>query len=69
MKDWMGRCHRCFEESGSFTMSRFNTQLICPECEEKEKKHASYKRAADAEMAAVRRGDYNFPGIGKPVDL
>jgi hypothetical protein len=50
-------------------MSRFNTDEICMECEEKEKKHPDYPRAVKAEAAAVRAGNYNFPGIGKPADL
>lgn len=69
MRDWDGTCQRCRKETAISIMSKFNTQQICPECEKLEKGHASYKRASDAEMAAVRRGDYNFPGIGKPVDL
>jgi hypothetical protein len=27
------------------------------------------EEAHDTECEAVRRGDYNFPGIGKPEDL
>jgi len=69
MKEWNGRCQRCYKESIAHTMSRFNTDLICMDCEEKEKKHPDYQAAADAELKAVQSGDMNFPGIGKPGDL
>jgi len=45
-------------------MSRFNTDLICPDCEDEERRHPDYEKAAAAELAAVRAGNYNFPGIG-----
>ena len=50
-------------------MSFFNTQMICMDCSEKEKTHPDYPRAREAEREAMGRGDYNFPGIGKPEDL
>lgn len=62
-------CCRCGDKSSAMTMSRFNTDWICLECEKKERQHPDYKRASEAELAAVRRGDYNFEGIGKPTDL
>ena len=69
MREWRGYCERCGDKPFSHTMSRFNTQLICGPCEKKEREHPDYQRAADAELAAVKRGNYNFPGIGKPKDL
>ena len=62
-------CQRCRKETNCHTMSRFNTQLICMECLDKEQKHPKYKEAAEAEEAAVRAGNRNFAGIGKPADL
>ena len=35
-------------------------------CEAEERKHPDYAKAEAAEMAAIRAGDYNFPGIGWP---
>lgn len=64
-----GPCHRCGNDAGSGTMSRFNTDWICPECEEREKAHPAYPAAAAAELAAVQAGNYNFPGVGCPPDL
>jgi hypothetical protein len=47
----------------------FNTDLICLDCKQKEKEHPKYPEALTAEKEAVERGDYYFPGIGKPEDL
>lgn len=65
----MTHCDRCHQPALATIMSRFNTDTICLPCEKKERAHPDYQKAADAELAAVRRGDYNFPGIGKPADL
>ena len=62
-------CDRCQKETTSYSMSIFNTEQICPDCEEKERAHPQYQLARNAESCAVRRGDLNFPGIGKPEDL
>jgi hypothetical protein len=62
-------CRRCRKETSIATMSKFNTDEICMDCWEKEIKHPMYKRACDAEEAAVRQGNYNFRGIGRPSDL
>lgn len=60
-------CDRC---GGSLTggrmMSKFNTDCLCMNCIRKEKQHPDYQKAAMAELEAVRRGNYNFPGIGYP---
>jgi len=50
-------------------MSRFNTDMICEDCEAKEKAHPEYQAAHDREVEEVRKGNYNFPGVGKPADL
>jgi len=62
-------CDRCGGDAQTSTMSRFNTETICIPCERKEKAHPKYAEAARVELAAVKRGDYNFPDIGKPADL
>lgn len=59
------RCHNSLEGK-SRQMSRFNTDCLCPECMEEEQRHPDYRKAADAEMNAVRHGDNNFQGIGWP---
>lgn len=42
----------------------FNEQVICMVCKEKEKKRPDYKDAVDAEIAEIKKGNYNFKGIG-----
>jgi hypothetical protein len=62
-------CDRCKKETSIHTVSMFNTDVICPECKDKELKHPDYEHAREAEAAACREGNFNFPGIGKPKDL
>ena len=50
-------------------MSIFNKDRICMVCKEKEKAHPDYQKAVDAELQAVKSGNMNFAGIGKPADL
>jgi len=50
-------------------MSMFNQEDICLPCKDTERAHPEYKAAQDAELAAVKSGDMNFPGIGLPEDL
>jgi len=61
-------CSRCGcpLDGKSRQMSRFNTDCLCPECIEAERQHPDYRKAADAEMEAVRNGNRHFPGIGWP---
>jgi hypothetical protein len=51
------------------TMSYFNTDMICMGCTGREEAHPLYRQAREAEEAAVRRGHYNYPGIGCPPEL
>lgn len=60
----MTTCDRCYKETYGWTMSYFNTQEICLDCSEKEKELPRYADAKKAEAEAVKRGDYNFRGIG-----
>lgn len=62
-------CERCGADTISSICSMFSTEQICPSCATKEQKHPDYERARRAEAKAVRNGDYNFEGIGKPRDL
>lgn len=62
-------CDRCAGPCVGSIMSMFNTDTLCRPCKEKERKHPDYERAREAEAAAVRAGNYNFRGIGKPGDL
>ena len=50
-------------------MSLFNTQDICLECKNKEEQHPDYKEALRKDIEEINNGNFNFKGIGKPVDL
>lgn len=58
------KCDRC---GGSLTsgriMSMFNTDCICMECKEKERKDPEYTKALEADRAEIIKGNYNFRGI------
>jgi len=63
------RCERCGKPTRVTIGSMFNTEMICLDCKEREKAHPDYERARQAEARAVRSGDYNYSGIGRPADL
>lgn len=65
----MTNCERCGKPTESWTMSRFNTEKCCPACIDKEKKHPLYPAAVAAEADEIKKGNFNYPGIGKPNDL
>ena len=56
------RCGADLEKTGR-TMSMFNTEAICPACKDAERLRPDYAAAEKAELAAVQRGDFNYPGI------
>jgi len=60
----MDRCERCRKEKCGLTMSMMNTEMICLDCEAKEKKRPDYAEAAMRESEEVRKCNYNFQGIG-----
>jgi hypothetical protein len=59
------RCDRCGRslESGRI-MSMYNDDVICMDCKEEEMKKENYNDAVQADIEAIRKGDYNFKGIG-----
>ena len=65
-------CERCGTSligHASIT-SMFDTTTICvARCKIRERMHPHYTAAHAAEIAAVRAGDYNFPGVGVPASL
>jgi hypothetical protein len=68
-KEWDGFCHRCSQASIGYTMSWFNQELICPDCDKKEHQHPKIEEAKGADWEACKQGNFNFSGIGKPHDL
>lgn len=59
-------CDRC---GGSLAdgriMSMLNTDCLCLACKKKERTHPKYKEATNAELEAVRQGNYNYKGLFK----
>lgn len=68
MFDWDGHCHRCGKKAIAHITSFFNEQLICMTCSEEERARPDFEKARAADEAAIRSGDYNFPGIGMKGD-
>jgi hypothetical protein len=68
-KEGVMRCERCGKKALSLTGSYFNTQMICPDCDDRERKHPRFKDAVAADEAACRQGNYNYSGIGLPEDI
>ena len=58
------KCDRCGKETSVHTMSMFNTEEICMDCKALEEMRPDYKQAVETDEQAIRRGDFNFPGIG-----
>ena len=55
--------------TNGLSMSFFNTDWICIECNKKETAHPEYAKAKEAEVKEIINGNLNFKGIGKPADL
>ena len=66
IRDWNGKCQRCFNLSDIHIMSMFDVSLICMTCHEAETQHVDYNKARDAEIKEVKKGNRNFEGIGYP---
>jgi hypothetical protein len=47
-------------------MSMYSESLICTNCYDKERERDDYRKARDADVAAIKAGNYNFKGIGEP---
>lgn len=71
MTQWPTHCARCGADLSitSSIMSKFNQDTICSDCKAREKAHPGYAAADEAEIASVRRGEMNFPGVGCPPVL
>lgn len=58
-------CDRCGGSlAGGRTMSMYNEDCICMTCKAEERKRKDYTIAQEAEMTEVKKGNYNFKGIG-----
>lgn len=60
-------CDRCRKTlNGIRQMSMYNTDCLCMDCIEAERKRPDYKTAVEADHEEIRKGNYNFKGIGYP---
>lgn len=57
-------CDRCGAVLKMRIMSMFNEDVICLACKKAETERSDYKMARDAELEEVKRGNYNFNGVG-----
>lgn len=58
-------CDRCGGSlSEGRTLSMYNRQCICMDCKQKETQRADYAAAVAADHEEIRRGNYDFDGIG-----
>ncbi len=58
-------CDRCGGSlSAGRIMSMYNDDCLCLECKEKETQRPDYNKAVEADHAEIRKGNYNFKGIG-----
>lgn len=62
-------CERCNKPTnGTTIMSMYNEDIICMDCKDRERKREDYKDALDADNAEIKKGNYNFKGIGYKED-
>jgi len=58
-------CDRCGGDTNGHTiMSMYNEDVICMRCKDKEKQRDDYSVATDADNKEIKKGNYNFKGIG-----
>ena len=58
-------CQRCQKQTNGVTiMSMFNTQVICMDCKKGEKENPRYDEAVEKDIQEIKKGNYNFEGIG-----
>lgn len=61
------QCDRCGGSlDGGRIMSMFNEDCICMDCKKEETQLRDYAKAVKADHAEIRKGNYNFKGIGFP---
>ena len=58
------KCDRCGGPLTVRIMSMFNEDVICMDCKEKERKRPDYREAVEADHAEIKKGNFNFKGIG-----
>ncbi len=66
-KQLCDRCHQLL--NGIRTQSMYNNDVLCMSCKDKETQRSDYPDAVQADVDAIKHGDYNFPGIGLSESL
>ena len=61
----MEKCDRCKKKTDVTIMSMFNTEILCQDCKDAEKKDPNYQKAVEADIAEIKKGNFNFEGIGR----
>ena len=57
-------CDRCGGSlDGGRIMSMFNKDCICLDCKQKETQDKDYRKALDADIAEIKKGNYSYEGI------
>ena len=58
-------CDRCGRPlNGCRIMSMYNHEVLCMDCKDKETQREDYRKAVEVDHEQIRRGNYNFEGIG-----
>lgn len=57
-------CQRCGKQTFATIVSMFNTEEICLDCKKTEEQRPDYKAAVEADVNAIKSGNYNFKGVG-----
>lgn len=61
----VSKCDRCGGSlEGGRILSMFNTDVLCMKRKDEERKRPDYKAAQEADIAEIKKGNYNFEGIG-----
>lgn len=55
MKQWRGKCQRCYKKTDCHIMSMYNEELICMDCKQKEQKRDDYEQARQRDIEEYRR--------------
>lgn len=59
------KCDRCDGSTNGITiMSMFNEDILCQKCKDDERSRGDYASASDADNMEIKKGNYNFKGIG-----
>ena len=61
----VSKCDRCGGSlEGGRILSMFNTDVLCMKCKDEERKRPDYKAAQEADIAEIKKGNYNFEEMG-----